>query len=387
MENFVYQVPTKIVFGRGTEEKVGSEVKVWAEKVLLHYGGGSIRRSGLYTRVTEALAREGIEYVELGGVQPNPRLELVRAGVELCKREGVGLILAVGGGSVIDSAKAIAIGVVNDGDIWERFFLHKEVVAQALPVGVILTIPAAGSESSNGSVISEASTERKVSAKGQAVVPKFAILNPELSTTLPAFQTACGASDMLSHIMERYFSSSEHVELTDRLCEAAMQTVIDIAPKAIADPLNYDYRAELMLTGMVAHNNSLGIGRVQDWACHGLEHELSAIWDIAHGEGLAILTPAWMEYVAEYNLPRFERFAEKVWGINSGSTPAKIAGAIRALRDWFTALGLKSHLREYAFFDESRLEEMAQKCLGLMPRGAIKRLNVEDGVAIYRLAL
>ena len=387
MENFTYCVPTKIIFGSKTENNVGQEVRNVAKKVLLHYGGGSIKNSGLYQRIVESLNNSGVEFIELGGVQPNPRLSLVREGVELCKKNNVDFVLAVGGGSVIDSSKAIAIGCVNDCDIWEEFFLKKKPVEKSLPVGVVLTLAAAGSESSNGTVLSDEVNQRKVSAKGQVVVPKFAILNPELTTTLPSFQTACGSADMLSHIMERYFTSSEHVDLTDRLCEAAMQTVIENAPLAIASPLNYNYRAELMLTGMIAHNNSLGIGRIQDWACHGLEHELSAIWDVAHGEGLAILTPAWMEYVYEYNIPRFVRFAEKVCNIYVGTDEDKIKGAINFLRDWYKSLGLKIRLTEYDFFDESKIEYMAEQCFGLMPRGAIKKLNAEDGVKIYRLAL
>ncbi len=387
MENFTYCVPTKIIFGAGTENVVGQEVRAIAKKILLHYGGGSIKRSGLYERIIESLNSAGVEVVELGGVEPNPRLSLVLEGVELCRREGVEMILAVGGGSVIDSSKAIAIGCANDCDIWDKFFLHKQTVEKSLPVGVVLTIPAAGSESSNGTVLSDIKNKRKVSAKGQVVIPRFAILNPELSTTLPPFQTACGCADMLSHIMERYFTSSEHVDLTDRLCEAAMQTILENAPLVLKNPENYDYRAEIMLAGMVAHNNSLGVGRVQDWASHGLEHELSAIWDIAHGEGLAIITPAWMEYVSEYNVPRFVRFAEKVCGIAQGSDSEKISGAIKYLRSWFAGLGLKTRLSEYDFFDSSRIPEMSKQCLGLMGRGAIKKLNVEDGEKIYRLAL
>ena len=387
MENFTYWVPTKIIFGAGTEKQVGTEIAGRAGKVLLHYGSGSIFRSGLYDRIIASLQEQGIEYVELGGVQPNPRLSLVREGIRFCRNEGVEFILAVGGGSVIDSAKAIAIGCANDCDIWEEFFLQKKTVEKSLPVGVVLTMAAAGSESSHGTVISDMENKRKVSAKGQVVIPQFAILNPELTRTLPAFQTACGAADMLSHIMERYFSPSRNVDLTDRLCEGAMQTILETVPKVLREPENYDYRAELMLAGMIAHNNSLGIGRIQDWACHGLEHELSARWDIAHGEGLAILTPAWMEYVAEYNVSRFVRFAEKVCGITAGSDRDKIKGSIAFLRSWFKGLGLKSRLTDYEFFTETAIPSMAQLCCGLTPRGAIKKLDAADGEAIYRLAL
>ena len=387
MDNFVYQVPTKIIFGAGTEENVGQEVARYAKKILLHYGGGSIKDSGLYSRIVESLNKAGVEFMELGGVRPNPKLSLVLQGVDLCKENCVEFVLAVGGGSVIDSAKAIALGSVADVDIWDEFFLNKNTVVKSLPVGVVLTIPAAGSESSNGTVISDAENKRKISAKGQAIIPKFAILNPELSTTLPSFQTACGAADMLSHVMERYFTNTEHVDLTDRLCEATMCTILENAPLAIKNPTDYNFRAELMLAGMVAHNNSLGVGRAQDWACHGLEHELSALWDIAHGEGLAILTPAWMEYVYTYNISRFVRFAEKVCGITTGSNEEKITSAITFLKNWFASLGLKTKLSEYEFFDQSKIPSMAEMCFGLMPRGAIKVLDAADGIKIYNMAL
>ena len=386
MENFIYQVPTKIIFGRKAEENTGNEVKNFTSKILLHYGGGSIKRSGLYAKIISSLNTAGIEYVELSGVKPNPRLSLVKKGIEICKKENISFILAVGGGSVIDSSKAIALGVKSTGDFWQKNFLDKEDVTAALDIGVVLTIPAAGSESSVGTVITNEESGRKVSAKGVCLIPKFSILNPELTTTLPDFQTACGASDMLAHIMERYFSNSEHVDVTDEMCEGVMRAIIRNAPLVLADPQNYDYRAEIMLAGMVAHNNSLGIGRRQDWMSHSLAHELGAKWDIAHGEALAIIFPAWIEFCADANIARFTRFTENVCGIKEGTEKEKIAGAISFLRKWFRDLGLKTHLQEYDFFDEKMIPYFAEMIIGDRPRGGMKVLNTAAVETIYRLA-
>ncbi len=387
MENFEYYMPVKVIFGKDTETQVGAEVKRFGKKVLLHYGGGSIKRSGLYDKIVESLNKDGIEFVELGGVEPNPRLSLVRKGIDICKTQGIDLVLAVGGGSVIDSAKAIAFGALSDKDVWEEFYLNKVPVEESLPVGVVLTIPAAGSECSRGTVISNEETQRKLPARGPAILPKFAILNPELTKTLPAFHTACGASDMIAHIMERYFTNTEHVDLTDRMCEATMTCIIDNALLVIENPDNYDYRAEIMLCGTIAHNNSLGIGRVQDWMSHGMEHELSAVYDVAHGEGLAIIFPAWIKYCSTVNMPRFVRFAEKVCGITQGSDEEKVDLAVEYLRNWYSKLGLKTKLSDYDFFDEAVIESMAKACIDEGIWGGIKEFTVEDIIAIYKLAL
>lgn len=362
MENFTFQNPTRIIFGKGTESQVGAETRKYADKILLHYGGGSIKKSGLYDRVVKSLKDAGIEFVELAGVRPNPRLSLVRQGIEICRKEGIRFILAVGGGSVIDSAKAIAVGVPYEGDVWD-FYVGKAQVKEALPVGVVLTIPAAGSESSPSSVITNEDGWYKRGLTTDHIFPRFAIMNPELTYTLPNYQTACGAADIMAHIMERYFTNTRDVELTDRLCEAGMKTLINNVPKALANPSDYAARAEIMWTATVAHNNLLGTGREEDWASHGIEHEISGIYDIAHGAGLAIVFPAWMQYVYKHDVQRFAQFAVRVWDVdynffNPEETALK---GIQKLKEFFSSIGLPVSLRE-AGIDDIRLEEMAEKC-------------------------
>lgn len=386
MENFIFHPQTKIIFGRNTEQSVGREIRRHANKTLLHYGSGSIKNTGLYDRVMESLREADLEVVELGGVRPNPRLSLVREGIELCRREQVGFILAVGGGSVIDSAKAIAFGAVSDKDVWDEFFLGQTPVTEAIPLGTILTIPAAGSEASMHTVVSDETHERKLAAHGPAMLPQFSILNPELTLTLPDYQTACGASDMLAHIMERYFTNTPHVDLTDHLCEGAMRSILKNTLMVLAEPQNYDYRAEIMLAGMIAHNDSLGLGREEDWMTHDIEHELSAIWDITHGEGLAILFPAWIRYVHHKNIPRFVRFAEKVCNIETGSAEEKINGAVTTLQNWYRTIGLKTSLSELASFDKQKIEIMAVRCVPEGRRGGLMKLDRHDVAAILRLA-
>ena len=387
MENFEYYLPVKVIFGKDTESQAGSEARKYGKKVLLHYGGGSIKRYGLYDSVMASLKDAGLEVFELSGVEPNPKLALVRKGIDICKNEGVDLILAVGGGSVIDSAKAIAFGAVSDKDVWDEFYVNHVLVEKSLPVGVVLTIPAAGSECSGGTVVSNEETKQKMPARGPAVLPKFSILNPELTKTLPDFQTACGASDMMAHIMERYFTNTEHVDLTDRMCEATMKCIIDNTLLVLENPDNYDYRAEIMLCGTIAHNNSLGIGRVQDWFSHGLEHQLSAIYDVAHGEGLAIIFPAWIKHCSTVNVPRFVRYAEKVWGITEGSDEEKIDAAIAALKEWYTKIGLKTKLTDYDFFDKKEVQTMAKAVIDEGIWGGIKKFTIEDALSILNLAL
>jgi alcohol dehydrogenase YqhD (iron-dependent ADH family) len=314
VQNFTFQNATKIVFGKATESETGKETAPFAKKVLLHYGGGSVRKSGLLDRVIASLKAAGIQFVELPGAQPNPRLGLVREGIRICREKGIGFVLAVGGGSVIDSAKAIAIGVPSTGDVWD-FYLKKVPVKESLPVGVVLTIPAAGSEASNGSVITNDDGLFKKDAGGECMRPKFAIMNPELTFTLPPYQTACGAADIMAHVMERYFTPVTGVDFTDRLCEATLTTIIDNVPVALAAPTHYDARAQIMWASTVAHNDLLSTGRGGDWASHMIEHELSGIYDVAHGAGLAVVFPAWMRFVHRTDLARFARFATRVWGV------------------------------------------------------------------------
>jgi len=355
--------------------------------VLLHYGGGSVKKSGLLGRIAASLRAAGIEHVELGGVQPNPRLALVREGIRLCREKGIGFILAVGGGSVIDSAKAIAIGVPHPGDVWD-FYLKKTPVKESLPVGVVLTIAAAGSEASNGSVITNEQGWYKKDAGGEAMRPKFAILNPELSFTLPPYQTACGGADIMAHVLERYFTREPAVDFTDRLCEATLQTIIEHLPLALAQPEHYDARAQIMWAGTVAHNDLLGTGRTGDWASQMIEHELSAIYDVAHGAGLAVIFPAWMRYVYRTDVPRFARFAVRVWGVQPRfDSPERTAlEGIARTKAFFHESGLPTSLQELGA-EEARIEEMAGKATESGPLGSFQKLSTADVAAIYRLAL
>lgn len=314
MDNFTFHSPTEFVFGKETELECGRYVKKYGgTKVLIHYGGGSAERSGLLARVEASLTAEGIAYVKLGGVKPNPRDTLVYEGIALCRAEQVDFILSVGGGSCIDSAKAIALGMPYDGDFWDFYGSGKPVEA-ALPIGTVLTIAAAGSEGSGASVITKEEGMLKRDTGSGLLRPRFSILNPTLTQTLPAYQTACGATDIMAHVFERYFTNTPEVEITDRLCEAVLLTMIKETPRAIAHPDCYDARANIMWAGTVAHNDIVGVGRSQDWNSHGIEHELSGLYDCAHGAGLAVVMPAWMEFVCKHDVMRFAQMAVRVWG-------------------------------------------------------------------------
>ncbi|MDR1464256.1 MAG: iron-containing alcohol dehydrogenase [Oscillospiraceae bacterium] len=391
MLNFDFQMPTRLVFGRDTQQQIGTLLRPYASRILLHYGGGSIRRSGLYDQVTASLRDAGIAFTELGGVVPNPRLTLVREGIALCRREGIELILAVGGGSAIDSAKAIAMGVRFDGDVWDIFGQDLQVT-EALPVATVLTIPAAGSELSNSCVITKEETQQKIGHTAQCVRPVLSILNPELFQTLPKNQIAYGVADMMSHIMERYFTNTLHTDVTDELCEGALRAILKNAPKVLADPADYDAWCEIGWAGAMAHNDILGVGREQDWACHGMEHELSAIYDIPHGAGLAVLTPAWMRYVYRKHIPIFLQFAQNVMGIRGSlrAPEALIAEAIDRLEGFFQSLGLPVRLTEVGIGQE-HWELMAQKTTGAaygdeIGRGFLEKLHWQDVINIFRLA-
>ena len=385
MENFVFANPTKIIFGKETENQVGSEVKPY-KKILLHYGGGSIKKSGLYDRVVKSLKQAGVEWVELPGVKPNPALSLVHTGIETCRKNGIDMILAVGGGSVIDSAKAIALGVPYSGDVWD-FFRNRAKPTEALPVGVVLTIAAAGSESSNGCVITKEEGLLKRPCNTSLIYPKFAILNPELTFTLPPYQTACGVADIMAHIMERYFTKTLNVDVTDRLCEALLKSVTTFAPRVIADPCDYEARAEIMWAGTLAHNDLVGTGRASDWGSHNIEHELSGIYDVAHGAGLAVVFPAWMKYVYKEDLNRFVQFAVRVWGVDfTFGEPERIAlEGIERMERFFSSIGLPVTLAELGV-PTDRLAEMAHKATLNGPLGNFKKLHEEDVLKIYKLA-
>ena len=387
MENFVFQNTTKIIFGKGTENNVGNEVKKLGKNILLHYGGGSIKETGLYNKVVNSLKEAGLNFIELGGVQPNPRLSLVYEGIELCRENDIDFILAVGGGSVIDSAKAIAAGVPYQGDVWD-FYTHRAVVEEALPIGVVLTIAAAGSESSPGSVITKEEGNLKRDCLSDLLRPKFAILNPELTYTLPAYQTACGAADIMAHVLERYFTHTEDVDFTDRMLEAALKTVIKHTPIALDDPENYGARAQIMWAGTVAHGDLLGTGRVQDWASHNIEHELSGIYDVAHGAGLAVVFPAWMKYVYKENLARFAQYAVRVWDVEADffDLEGLALEGIRRTEEFFSSIGLPVTLEELGIPDD-KLELMAEMCTERGPLGNFKKLYKEDVMNIFKLAM
>jgi alcohol dehydrogenase YqhD (iron-dependent ADH family) len=361
-------------------------------KALLHYGGGSAAASGLIDRVKSSLAEAGVEFVELGGVKPNPRSSLIEEGVRLALAEGVDFLLAVGGGSVIDSAKGIAIGAANGGE-WRRFYVGREVkvrpaIPAALPVGVVLTIAAAGSEASTNSVVNLEPENLKRAAGGDILRPKFAVMNPELTMTLPPFQTACGLADMFAHLCERYFSPTKDVALTDNLCEAVMKTVIEESARVMADPNDYQARANIMWAGTLAHNDICGAGRVQDWASHGIEHELSALYDCAHGAGLAVVMPAWMTYVHATDDARFARFARNVFGVGIGESDADAALAgIGAFRRWLKSLGLPLTFAELGAREEDI--PLLVKTLNLSGNtlGGFRPLDEADVAAIYRMCL
>jgi alcohol dehydrogenase len=388
MENFTFQNATKIIFGQGTEHEVGTVTKQYSSKVLLHYGGGSIKKTGLYDSVARALKKAGVEYLELGGAQPNPRLGLVQEGIKLCRKNGIDFILAVGGGSAIDSAKAIAVGVPYQGDVWD-FYSGKAEVKEALPVATVLTIPAAGSEASNSSVITNEDGWYKRGLTTELIRPVFSILNPVLTYSLPAYQTACGAADIMAHIMERYFTNTRNVDLTDRLCEAALKTIIRNVPLALAEPNNYDFRAEILWASTIAHNDLLGTGRIGDWASHGIEHEMSGIYDMAHGAGLAIIFPAWMRYVYQHDINRFVQFAVRVWDVDMdfGSPETTAVEGIRRLENFFRMIGLPVRFSDIGVSDD-RFEEMASKCTagGTDTVGNFVRLDKEAVNSIYNLA-
>lgn len=388
MNNFIYDNKTAIIFGKDTEYQVGKYVKQFGKKVLFHYGSQSIKKYGLYEKIVNSLRDENIEFVELGGVVANPRLSLVYEGIKLARETGVDFILAVGGGSVIDSAKAIALGMNYDGDVWD-FYSKGIKPSSVLPVGVVLTIPAAGSESSVATVITKEDGELKRGYGDLSLRPKFAIMNPELTFTLPNYQTACGAVDMIGHVIERYFTNTSHVELTDRLCESVIKTVMNHTPIVLDDNNNYNSRAEIMWAGALAHNGLLGTGREEDWASHNLEHELSAIYDIAHGAGLAIIYPAWMKYVYKHDIDRFCQFGERVFDIevNENNKEESALKTIKALENFYKRIGMPTTLKEASIINPD-FELMSEKITKENTRscGNFVKLNKQDIINIYKLA-
>lgn len=342
MNNFTFYSPTEFVFGKGTEMQTGELVRKYgASKVLIVYGGGSVVRSGLLERVRQTLAQTGIPCLELGGVQPNPIDTKVYEGIDLCRREGVDFVLAVGGGSVIDTAKAIAAGVPYEGDFWD-FYIQKATVSSALKVAVVLTIPAAGSEGSGNSVITKVSTLQKMSLRAPELLrPRFSIMNPELTFTLPPYQTAAGIVDMMAHIMERYFTNTADTEIADRLCEGTLKAIITEAPRVMADPKDYGARANIMWSGMIAHNGTCGVGNEEDWASHFMEHEISALYDVTHGAGLAVIFPAWLTWMASHHVEKVAQYAARVWDVPvSEDLKAMALEGVARLKSFFTSIGM-----------------------------------------------
>lgn len=386
MDNFNFYSPTEFVFGMNRENECGELVKKYGgTKVLIHYGGGSAVRSGLIDRVKASLDAAGIAHVELGGVKPNPHDSLVYKGIEIVRENGIDFILAVGGGSTIDSSKAIAMGVPYKGDFWD-FYEGKASAAAALPIGVVQTIAAAGSEGSGDSVVTKEDGMLKRGASSEHIRPKFAVQNPALLCTLPAYQTACGITDIMAHVFERYFTNTLEVEITDRLCEAVLLTMVKEGPRAIADPANYQVRANIMWAGTVAHNGVVGCGRSQDWNSHAIEHELSALYDCAHGAGLAVIMPAWMEYVVDHNVMRFAQMATRVFGceMNFENPKATALEGIKAFRRFLHSIGMPINFAELGAKEED-IPKMVEKLnpgdgWGFVP------LKAKDVTEIYKIA-
>ncbi len=390
-QNFSYWTPTQVVFGKGTEAQVGRLVRQQGcRKVLLHYGSQSAIRSGLLARIEEALAREGVRYVTLGGVVPNPRLSLVYQGIELCRQEKVDFILAVGGGSTIDSAKAIAYGVANEGDVWD-FYEHIREADACLPLGVVLTIAAAGSEMSNGSVITRDPEGLKRAYDSDLSRPKFAVMDPELTMTLPGYQTASGAVDIMMHTMERYFNHSKNMQITDVISEGLLRTVMQNTRILMEEPRSYEARAEVMWAGSLAHNGLTGCGTGGgDWSCHNMEHELGGMFDVAHGAGLAALWGSWARYVHKAAPHRFEKFAVNVLGITPKEDPEQtIEAGICAMEQFYRDIGMPTNLTELGVQPtDEQILLMAQRCFEACsgPCGCVIPLTVEDMVTIYKMA-
>lgn len=392
MFDFKYYAPTKVIFGKNTELKVAELIKEFGgTKILIHYGGGSVVRSGLLKRVTDTLDTAGINYITLGGAVPNPHLSLVYEGIELCKKEGVDFLLAVGGGSAIDSAKAIGYGVANEGDVWD-FYDYKRKAEGCLPLGVILTMAATGSEMSDSSVITKEEGLVKRGYSSDYSRARFAILNPELTMTLPDYQTACGCTDIMMHTMERYFTNGGNMELTDSMAEALLRTVKENAVILRDDPKNYDARAEVMWAGSLSHNGLTGCGNDGgDWMTHKLEHELGGLYDVAHGAGLAAIWGSWARYVYKDCLPRFKRYAINVMGVADEGMDEEIAlKGIEAMEDFYRSINMPTNLRELGVnATEEDLVTMAHKCAvgvgGAM--GSAKLLNEEDMLNIFKMSM
>lgn len=381
MEKFNFINPTRIVFGKDTHMDVGNLVSKYSKKILLHFEGDGklIKDLGIYTRVKDSLKKEQIEVIELGGVVPNPKLSLVKEGISICKEKGINFILAVGGGSVIDSSKAIALGSVYEGDVWD-FFTGKAVPKDSLGVGVVLTIPGSGSEMSESSIITDELNKLKCVCDTEKNFPKFSILDPKVCFSIPDSLMGAGVADILSHLMERYFSQSVHTELSDSLLEAAMRTVVKFGLKIIKNRQDYNNCAQIMWAATIAHNGMIACGRISDWSSHRIEHEISGIYDITHGAGMAIIFPAWLDYVKNENLEVMNRFSKEVFAVET------ISEGIKELKNFFKELGLKEKLLDFKITND-KFEIMAEKALaGSKTLGQFKKLSKEDLINIMEIA-
>lgn len=391
MNNFQYYTPTKVVFGKNTESQVGALVKEQGcKKVLVHYGSGSVKRSGLLDRIFASLTEAGVEYTELGGAVPNPRLSLVYQGIELCRKEGVDFVLAVGGGSAIDSAKGIAYGVPYEGDVWD-FYGKKLPISAALPIGVVLTLAATGSEMSNSSVITNEDGWLKRGSNSDLGRPRFAVLNPELTYTLPEYQTMSGCVDIMMHTLERWFSHEKDTSLTDYLAEGVLKTVMQAAKVLLKDPQNYDARAEVMWAGSLSHNGLTGCGRAGDWACHQLEHELSGMFDVAHGAGLSAVWGSWARYVYKSDPDRFAKLFVDVLGVpyDYADPERTVLAGIEAMEEFFRSIRMPVSLGELGVEpSDEQIKELAYKCSFQETRtiGGVQKLGRADMEEIYRMA-
>ena len=393
MKDFNYYAPTEVVFGEKSEEQVAALVKKYGgTKVLVHYGGKSAERSGLLDKICGLLDEGGLPYVKLGGVVPNPRLSLAQKGIELCHQEGVDFILAVGGGSVIDSSKCIAYGVCMEGDVWDLYLGKVEAPKSMLPVACVLTIPAAGSEMSEASVITNEDGDVKLGYSNNMSRPKFAIMNPRRTMTLPPYQTAAGVTDMMMHTMERYFTKDDDMDLTTDLAESMLRNIKNAVFAVLKNPEDYRYRAQIMWGGSLMHNGLTGCGMADDWATHQLEHELSGMFDVTHGAGLAAIWPSWARYVMHENLSRFVRFAVNVMDVpNDFTDPEGTAlKGIEAMERFYKAIGMPTNILELIgrSITDDEIKEMTRKCSRdyQCTCGALKVLKAEDMEAIYRMA-
>lgn len=392
MNDFIFYSPTKVIFGKGVENNAGTEIKAWGgARVLVHYGGSSAKKSGLLERVEESLKSVGIYYITLGGVVPNPRLSLVHEGIELCRREGVDFILAIGGGSAIDSAKAIALGVKYDGEVWD-FYEKTAVPKSALPTANIVTLAAAGSETSQNTVITNENGWIKKAYGSSLCRPRFTMMNPELTYTLPAYLTACGIVDIMMHTMERYFSPGGCNEMTDRIAEDVLKTVIRFGRIAMKDPENYVARSEIMWSGSLSHNDLTGLGRAGDWATHQLGHELSGYYDVAHGAGLSSVWGAWARYVYKADVMRFARYGVNVWDLpmNFEDPGGTALEAIGVTEEFFASIGMPVTIRELLGkeISDEIIAELAEKCtfFGKRRIGGLAVLDNPQIINIYKAA-